>query len=352
MQTDFISPSDQCWREALRATQHDVYDLPEYVTVCGKYENAIPVAFYASEGAQCCLIPLLQRPLLRELGAPRSWSDAFSPYGYSSALFAGDAEWPMHAVNALIRACSDRNIISVFVRLHPLLAVPAAALDSHGVRVTHGHTVHVDLTLSEQALHAQLRKDHKLRIRRLYAQGYSVAVDDWSLFDRFMQIYWATMRRLDADQYYLFPADYFRDLRQALGPRLHLVAAIAPDSSVAAAGLFTETNGIVQFHLSGTAQEYQRSAPSKLMLDGAIAWARTAGNSVLHLGGGVGSRDDSLFEFKAGFSSLRTSFQTWRVVCDPNRYSELVRAAGVLSSAPDGFFPAYRMAADVLARGK
>lgn len=310
--------------------------------MCGKYENAVPVAFYASEGAQCCLIPLLQRPLPSSLGAPASWSDAASPYGYSSALFVGGGEWPLRAVKAFVRTCAERDIISVFVRLHPLLFVPAAALDFAGIRVTHGNTVHVDLTVPEHTLHAQLRNDHRLRIRRLYAQKFNVAIDDWSLFDRFMQIYWEAMRHLGADQYYFFPAGYFRELREALGPRLHLLSVIAPDCSVAAAGLFTETNGIAQFHLSGTAQEHQRSAPSKLMLDSAITWSRATGNRVLHLGGGVGSREDGLYEFKAGFSRLRSPFQTWRVVCDPTRYSELLGTSGALNPLADGFFPAYR----------
>jgi GNAT acetyltransferase-like protein len=342
MQIDFISPHDPRWNEALRIAEHDVYDLPEYARVCAKYEAATPIAFYASEGTQCCLIPLLQRALPLHLQAPESWSDAVSPYGYSSALFVGDAEWSLRVVSEFVRVCSQRDIISVFVRLHPLLAAPAAVLDASGVRVTHGNTVHVDLSLPEQVLRMQLRKDHKLRIARLCDQGFNVVLDDWSLFDRFVHIYWDTMRRRDADQYYLLPADYFRDLRDALGPRLHLLSVIAPDHSVAAAGLFTETSGIAQFHLSGTAPEHQRSAPSKLMLDRAIMWAKTAGNRVLHLGGGVGSRHDGLYDFKGGFSPLRSAFRTWRVVCDVKRYLELSGAARATNASSDGFFPLYR----------
>jgi len=342
MHTDFVSPSDNRWNEALRALGHDVYDLPEYVALCGKHENAAPVAFYASEGTQYCLIPLLQRSLPPQLGAPASWSDAVSPYGYSSALFSGDAEWAPRAVGALVRACVERDIISVFVRLHPLLATPVAALDGAGVRVQHGNTVHVDLTLPEQVLHAQLRENHRRNIGRLHAQNFRVVVDEWAFFDRFMHIYWDNMHRLGADPYYLFPADYFRDLRQALGSRLHLLSVIAPDCSVTAAGLITETNGIAQYHLSGTAQEHQRRAPSKLMLERAIIWAKMAGNRVLHLGGGVGAREDGLYKFKVGFSRLRSPFHTWRVICDPKRYSQLAEAAGAFD-AP-AFFPAYRRA--------
>jgi hypothetical protein len=341
MHTDFVSPSDSRWNEALCALGHDTYDLPEYVAVCARYEESAPFAFYAREGDQFALIPLLQRPLPSSLGAPPSWSDATSPYGYSSALFTGGAEWSFRVVNAFVEACAGHQIISVFVRLHPLLpSVPA--LGSAGKRVWHGETVYVDLTVPEGEMRRQMRNNYRREIRRLHFRDFKVVVDDWSLYDRFIQIYWETMWRLDADPYYFFSNDYFQDLRQALGSHLHLFSVLSPDCSVAAAGLFTETEGIVEFHLSSTAQEYRHLAPAKLMLDCAINWAKAAGNRVLHLGGGVGSRKDSLFQFKAGFSNLRSDFETWQVICDQKRYDELTEHAGLCSALIHRFFPAYR----------
>lgn len=341
MHADFIRPSDDRWNAALSAIQYDVYDIPEYVAVCGTYEDAEPVAFYANEGAQYALIPLLRRPLPSLSATPQSYSDVTSPYGYSSALFAGGPEWPLRAVRQFVKACAERNIISAFVRLHPLLASPDA-LDHVGVRVSHGETVQVDLTAPVESLRNQQRSGHKYDIRRLRSRGFKAVMDDWSLYESFIQIYWQTMRRLDADRYYLFSADYFRDLRHALGSHLHLFSVLAPDNSVAAAGLFTETQGIVEYHLSGTADEYRRLAPTKLMLDHVIVWAKAAGNRVLHLGGGVGSRDDALFQFKTGFSDLCAPFQTWRVICNQKSYDQLTKDVGIFDASADGFFPAYR----------
>jgi len=341
MDSDFISPSDSRWNEALRALDHDIYDLPEYLALCGRCDDARPTAFYAAEGTQYALIPLLKRPLSPRLGAPLSWSDASSPYGYSSALFTAEPDWTFRAVNAFLGACAEREIITVFVRLHPLLA-PASSLDSVGIRVSHGETVHVDLTVCEQALHKQQRSGHKYDIRRLQSQGFKVVMDEWELYDRFIEIYRDTMRRLDADSYYLFSTEYFEELRTALGSRLHLFSVLAPDCTVAAAGLFTEADGIAEYHLSGTNYEQRHLAPTKLMLDHVTRWAKAAGNRVLHLGGGVGSRNDALFRFKTGFSDLRSPFQTWRVICNAKAYSELMEAAGVSSVPTNGFFPAYR----------
>lgn len=334
MLTDFLKPADFRWRQVLDAVRHDVYDLPGYAALSGEADGAEPLAFYARENDACCLVPLLRRRLPAHLHAPAGWSDAISPYGYSGALFAGDDRWASRAVRAFREACAARGILSVLLRLHPLLAAPEEALAAEGEVVAHGETVWVDLTAA-----AQVRSDHRAGIRRLRREGFGVRVDDWSLYGRFQEIYAETMSRLDADSAYRFSASYFQRLAEELGAHLHLISVVAPDGAVAAAGLFTELGGVAQFHLSGTAEAYRRLAPSKLMLDAAIEWARANGNRVLHLGGGLGARQDSLFEFKAGFSPLRARFATWRMICDPARYAALSGGAVVES------FPAYRRAA-------
>ena len=44
----------------------------------------------------------------------------------------------------------------------------------------------------------------------------------------------------------------------------------------------------------------------------------------MHLGGGVGSVQDSLFHFKAGFSKIRNDFLTWQFIVQPAVYDLLV----------------------------
>ena len=80
------------------------------------------------------------------------------------------------------------------------------------------------------------------------------------------------------------------------------------------------------------------------MLDYARTWARQRGNDVLHLGGGVGGRADSLFQFKAGFSPRRHAFHTWRVIVDPDQYEALCARRPGSENADDAtdFFPRYR----------
>jgi lipid II:glycine glycyltransferase (peptidoglycan interpeptide bridge formation enzyme) len=153
------------------------------------------------------------------------------------------------------------------------------------------------------------------------------------------------MERRGADAYYLFDDGYFQALEEALGDRLH-IATVDIEGEIAASALFAETDGIVEMHLSAHDRRFDRHAPKKLLYHGVRSWAKARGSRWLHLGGGRGSTADSLLEFKAGFSPIRQPFHTLRVVIDPDRHAELVRATDPGADPGDvsGFFPPYRAA--------
>jgi hypothetical protein len=341
MVAEFISTNDPRWADALGHLQHDVYDLPQYLEVCGEYERAKPAAFYARTEECYCLIPLLLRKLPADLGAPDDWCDASSAYGYSSALFSGDPCWHFKSVQAFIQACRKANIVSAFIRLNPLIDFPFEGTPLPGIRVTHGRTVGVDLTLSEEEIRKQFRKNHRANLSKLRRDNFTTTVDEWSRYDHFISIYEETMTRLNADSYYRFGHDYFERLKQALGDKLHLISVIAPDGQLAASKLVTEVNGIVQYHLGGTATAYKQFAPAKLGIDACIWWAKQRGNRIFHLGGGVGSREDELFHFKQGFSERTFWFETWRIITDQAKYSQLADS-GSFGMTDPLFFPIYR----------
>jgi lipid II:glycine glycyltransferase (peptidoglycan interpeptide bridge formation enzyme) len=116
---------------------------------------------------------------------------------------------------------------------------------------------------------------------------------------------------------------------------------------LAAAALVSEYRGIVQYIYGGVEEELYSLSPLKSLLDHVRRWSRSRGDSVLHLGGGRGAREDSLFYFKAGFSGRRHPFYTGRWILNQELYrrlSEERRTQGrELKKNLDGnFFPAYR----------
>jgi Acetyltransferase (GNAT) domain len=340
MTMECLSTTDPRWQALLDEVSHDVYHLPQYLAVSAKYEGAEAAAFYAREGSSFCLIPVLLRRLPAVLTAPSAWRDVKSPYGYAVPLFRGDEAWIDKALHAFIAECHSRNVVSAFFCMHPLLEVPRN-FARHGQLVKHGETVYVDLTLTEAELWSETRERLRSYIRRLQRACFQAHFDDWSAYSDFVFIYGQTMERLQANQFYRFPVQYFYDLRAALGTRLHFCSVFDARGELACGALFTETQDIVQYHLSGTADRFFADAPSKLMLHEATLWAKRLGYKVLHLGGGRGNRADSLFHFKAGFSPLRSDFLTLRLVCDEGKYASLCHQAETELQDSE-YFPRYR----------
>lgn len=250
------------------------------------------------------------------------------------------------AISQLVEALVGRGIVSLFVRMHTLLSDTLRPFLRIGQLVSHGNTVSIDLTLSEREMWSQVRRDHRNQINKARRLGHQSEFDEKGQYwNEFLDIYAESMVRVDATRFYHFPRSYFDALRSELGDRLHLFVTRI-DGEIAAASLFTECDGIVQYHLAGTRSAYMHLRPSKLLIYDAALWAKARGNRVLHLGGGLGAKEDSLFEFKAGFSKRTHPFSTWRVIVDPPTYESLVRdwelQSGSIADPGDGFFPAYR----------
>jgi hypothetical protein len=344
VRAEFIAPSDARWSAFLARVPHDVYHLPDYAELSSSIEQGRPAAFLAESDGAACLIPLILRDLPQDLRPVGDWYDATSPYGYPGPL----ATEPMDSgtlgrfLAAFRELGAAVGLVSAFIRLHPLLPFSPVALRTLGTVETHGHVVLVDLAPSQAELWAATRENHRTGIRKLERRGYVPVLDDWELLPEFVRLYEATMRRVNAAPFYFFAPGYYDALRARLGRRVHLCAVRAPDGRVACAGLFFEEAGIVQYHLGGTADEFLAIAPSKLMFDFVRRWAKERGNRILHLGGGIGGREDSLFHFKAGFSALRAEFQTLRVVFNEDGYETLANRSRAETAGTTGYFPAYR----------
>ncbi len=361
MNANLISSEATEWIEFLSHLKHDFYHLPEYVRLCAEQEGGKPMAFIAEEAGNRFLLPLIKRPIDINGETIPEYFDAISPYGYPGPLLGGKGD-QMPTEHFVRRTCeslaenlSRRHIISLFARFHPLFDLPLDSFNACGLTVQHGETVFIDLTLSAEDMWQQTRSGHRNEINRSKRNGFHVEMDtNWDSLPDFVDLYAETMERVNANPYYFFPRTYFDRLKADLNNVLHL-ATVHIDGELACAGLFAEQCGIVQYHLSGTADRYVKHYPSKLMLDFVRHWAKQRGNAVFHLGGGFGGSADSLFNFKAGFSHLRKPFFTWRVVTDDIAYAQLARqwedmADSCTADDLNGFFPAYRKPLECLSK--
>jgi hypothetical protein len=333
-----IEPGDAIWTDILRRTAYDFYHLPEYVSLCAEQEGGEPLALHVQGGDRELLLPLVLRPV--QTG---SW-DVTSPYGYPGPLLVNTSPAEAFLDQAMrhgIALLKEQHVISMFVRLHPILNRDFEV--RVGTPVRHGDTVDVDLTLSTDEIWSGMRKSHRSQIKKLELEGVTVLMDDsLRYFAKFRELYHRTMDRVSADAYYYFDERYFDGLRSALGDRLCL-AVVLVDGEVACTALVVRTGEIVQLHLSATDERFH-AGYAKVLRHRLILWAKDRGATWFHLGGGLGRPNDSLLEFKGGFSPRREVYRTLRVIIRPEDYAAIALSRDPTAdpTVATDFFPLYR----------
>lgn len=154
-----LSPSAPQWADVLPRTDHDVYHLPEYVSLDANVSGGTPAAFWYREEGHAFLLPLILRDI-----PDSDLRDAVSPYGYpgpvSDASHEDTAFW-RRACDQMVETLGANGVVATFVRLHPLLPVPLDVLDGAGAVIHHGETVSVDLSLSLEEMWRATRRDHQ-----------------------------------------------------------------------------------------------------------------------------------------------------------------------------------------------
>jgi hypothetical protein len=349
---DLLTPADASWDESLTGIPHDIYHTAMYhrapsLGVCGS-----PEAFLYREGEQRFLWPYYRVPI----PAAPGYFDANSAYGYPGPAAQGDAVFLQRAWRALNKHWELSGVVSAFTRFHPILE-NAALLEgitdergeaaSAGVREL-GLTVSVDLALPLEEQQRRYQKRLRQTIRKLYEQGFSVSEDGtFEHLPDFVRMYGQTMTRLASRPEYRLGPEWFSRFHQALGSHLRLFVCKS-GGRIAAADLVLAYGPFVHCHLTGTCDEFVSASPSKLLLDFTRVWGTQHGARSMHLGGGLGARQDSLFESKSRFSPLTHRFQIGGWTLQPSIASELsaahraeLTAQGIDLSGVQ-FFPFYR----------
>lgn len=272
--------------------------------------------------------------------------DIVSPYGYGGPVIMdcrdGDKALLLECYERQFEQyCKENNIVSEFVRFHPIVGNGVdfqRIYNSECIRQTVGTNLR-DFDNPEQE---EFSKSCRKRIRKALRHGitYRVTKSPEDLHS-FKGIYYATMKRNEAKDYYYFSDTYFEQCLRSFREHILLVEAVYEDK-VIAAGFYFVWDKIIHIHLSGTLSEYLYLSPEYILQYAVTLWGKENGYELIHHGGGRSNAlDDSLYTFKKQFGE-KTSFDFYvgRKVWNQEVYDELCRLKHV---AKDGeYFPAYR----------
>ena len=306
----------------------DVYYLCEYAVSLMLHGGGTPLLVcYEDVASRMCYV-VMKRDIAEDarfrgsLGE-KTYFDWETPYGYGGPLtegmFSEDSQRAF--LEELVSYCRRENIVSQFVRFHPLLNNQEEFAAVTENRYVH-ETVFMD-TSSEERVFGNLDSKNRNMVRKARKAGVRIVEKPIGDYQAFHTMYRETMRRHDAPETYLFDETYFEFLKNAFRDNAMILYAALGDKEISGA-VFLHAQDNLHYHLSGTHFEYRNLAPGNLLLCEAAYWANRHGMSLLHLGGGL-SENDTLFGFKKQFSKNgRRRFYVGRTIFDPAAYTMLL----------------------------
>ena len=339
IKVDFID-IDKEWDKQISDYHFDVYHLSGWISASAVVDKGMPQGIVAHYKDKKVFLPII----IREIDSEH-W-DATSTYGYGGpvmdkTLTDAQLDLVLEGIRAFL---FEKGCVSLFMRLHPI--INKEWLPTVGKALTHGLTLMSDLTKSEEEHWSETQNRHRRGIKKAMKMEVVTKIESLTKESAmvFSNIYKETMEHVNASQYYFFDDNYFFNLFENLQDRILLITAYQ-DGKAIGSSIYTicRESGIMQFHLGGTLNAYTHLQPSKLITHVARNWGRENNYNLLHLGGGLGSNLDSLYEYKKGFSSQELLFKTYRLVVNSSKYAALIAnnwfTENDLSS---DFFPLYR----------
>lgn len=349
---------ESAWTEFIQGLPlacQDVFLLPGYARVFGKVYGAGIFCLTASEGVACSVYlmrPVHTLPFYAEDPVTAPLFDIITPE-YSGPVIAAQSPQYLNVAEAFVKYfddyCVQQRFVSEFGRMHPYFI--------HDERVRallhaqkNRQVITVDITLSADDLWKGFSKGNKSSIKKARREGISVrrmtAAEGIPLFYR---LYKKTMDRAQAKAFYYFSEGFFQELFAFLPGQASLFGAYY-QGEVIAASVFLHHGIYMHYYFSGSDERFLHLCPNNLMVYEALLWGKAQGYQTVNLGGGYHCNgDDSLFAFKASFSSQRRDFYVYQKIFSQEQYDylcALYRRDKESRHEPveegNGFFPLYR----------
>lgn len=332
------------WVEQLSLVEHlDFYHTYDYHDL-SKSEDELPILIKYTEGATSLVLPLLLRSIKNS-----NYKDATSVYGYAGILTLSlDAHFNKENFYKELNAFfNEHKIVTVFSRLHPYLKHQEMLLGGLGTITALGKVVYIDLKDTLENQKKMFNRRMKTYLNKSRKTCTVIESKGPAHLESFIHLYHENMKRVDADASYFFDKKYFDRMISSTDFSTKLMLCIYNETNtIIGGGLFIEKGKMVQYHLSGIDDDYFDLNPIKLIIDEVRIQCTQQGFEFLNLGGGRGSKEDSLFSFKTSFSKHVKEFKIWKYIVDKEAYKSLVeKHLGTYSETGienGDFFPAYR----------
>lgn len=341
--TVFTIEQSEQWDSIVRSfKEYDVYWLSGYVKAFHIHGDGEPLLFYYEDSNVRGINVVMKRDIAKDKRfkdkiSENLYFDFATPYGYGGWIIEGDET--VELFNVYNNWILNNGIISEFVRFHPMIKNHDSCGYFYEI-IQLGEVVHMELSNPEDIWNNIISKNRNM-IRKAKKNDIRIFNGRFpEIYEKFRVIYNGTMDKDDAEEYYYFGEEFYKSVLDDL-PQNAQVFWAEKDGLVIAASIILATNGRMNYHLSGSLQEFCSLAPTNLLLYQVALWGCANGYKTLYLGGGVGSGEDSLFKFKRAFyKGDLNRFYIGKKIYDQVKYDELLMIRDDIENS--GYFPKYR----------
>ena len=346
----------RAWSERLhRIGNVDIYYYPQYVAPFELHGDGEATLFFyeSTHGTAYMVFHLRDLADIADLAGKipkRQIYDVITPYGYGGMQFSSTrSEFVDEVYDAFDEYCERQGVIFEFVRFHPMNENYAVCRNKYQIYLER-KTIYMDLRGGPDRVWTGLKSENRTRIRK--AMKSSVIVKSGPLdeyIDDFRRIYYQTMDRNKARNYYYFHERFFDACSELQGHCARIFAAQYQDKIISTSIILFKDKSMY-YHLGGSETEAMHLAPHNLVLWEAAKWGCEKEINFFHLGGGLTDNDnDSLYRFKESFSRSGVSIATqgYRII-NKEKYARIVDLFANPGNAErirnnPGFMPPYRV---------
>lgn len=335
------------WTEIVESfDNYDVYYLPNYVKSFQLHGDGTPLLFYYYTEKMRAINVVMKRDISEmkkfENVLPKDkYFDLSTPYGYGGFLIEGESTFEeINILDNLYSAyCKEKNIISEFVRFHPVLNNKEELNKMYEIN-TLGKTVTVNLQSKTQLWNDFTSKNRNV-IRKANKLGVEIfCTNDRKMLEKFIPMYNVTMNKDDADKYYYFGDEFYESVIKDMRKNMLFFYAVI-DKEIVSIAMIIYANQKLNYHLSASNPDFNRFSPSNLLLSQVAEFGIENNFKTFHLGGGLGSAEDSLYKFKSSFNKVSgTYFSIGKKIFNQDIYEQLTKISG--QKPETKYFPIYR----------
>jgi hypothetical protein len=230
--------------------------------------------------------------------------DLETPYGYGGFYTnCNDKFFINEALKSYKQKCIDEKIIAEFFSFHPYNLFPENHNEIFDACFKDRDVVTVNLSANKDERWSNYQSKIRTILRKCYKE---LSFEKTTNLDDFKKLYYQTMEKNNAKDFYFFDDKYFDKLISFNEVGLYSVKL---GDQVIAMSFMMFSENVAHYHLSANNTEYLNKNANYYILDKSFDIAREKGCEFFLLGGGrTPSVDDNLYRFKSKFSKETKDF--------------------------------------------